>query len=87
MIAPLIPVLARGFGVRAFDLKWLVSGFSMLYGTATLFYGLLSDRFGRYPVLRVLLCLAAATTVSLSFATSVKGGVKGVHWGRVKGSQ
>ena len=39
MIAPLIPALARGFGVLAFDLKWLIPGFSMLYGTATLLYG------------------------------------------------
>lgn len=72
MVAPLIPALARGFGVRAFDLKWLIPGFSMLYGTATLFYGLVSDRFGRYPVLRVLLGLAAVTTLSLSFATSAR---------------
>jgi predicted MFS family arabinose efflux permease len=55
MIAPLLPALARGFGVRAVDLKWLIPGFSMLYGTATLFYGLVSDRFGRYPVLRACL--------------------------------
>ena len=72
MIAPLIPALARGFKVRAFDLKWLISGFSMLYGTATLTYGLLSDRFGRYPVLRVLLSFATVTTLSLSFATSAR---------------
>jgi len=70
MIAPLIPALARGFGVRALDLKWLIPGFSMLYGTATLFYGLISDRFGRYPVLRVLLGFAAVITLSLSFATN-----------------
>jgi predicted MFS family arabinose efflux permease len=72
MIAPLIPALARGFGVRAFDLKWLIPGFSMLYGTATLLYGLLSDRFGRYPILRVLLGFAAVTTLSLSFASSAR---------------
>jgi predicted MFS family arabinose efflux permease len=72
MVAPLIPALARGFGVRAFDLKWLIPGFSMLYGTATLFYGLLSDRFGRYPVLRVLLSFAAVSTSSLSFVTSAR---------------
>ena len=66
MIAPLVPALARGFGVRPYALKWLVPGFSILYGTATLFYGHLSDRFGRYPVLRILLSLAALTTFSLS---------------------
>jgi predicted MFS family arabinose efflux permease len=72
MIAPLVPALARGFGVRPCALKWLVPGFSILYGTATLFYGFLSDRFGRYPVLRILLTLAALTTFFLSFAMSAR---------------
>ena len=70
MIAPLIPALARGFGVLPADLKWLVAGFSMLYGASTLFYGALSDRFGRYPVLRALLVSSAAATLLLSFATT-----------------
>jgi MFS family permease len=68
MIAPLVPALARGFGVHTYDLKWLIPSFSLLYGGATLIYGLLSDRFGRYPVLRILLICASATTLSLSFA-------------------
>ena len=68
MIAPLVPALARGFGVDPNDLRWLIPSFSLLYGAATLIYGLLSDRFGRYPVLRILLICASATTLSLSFA-------------------
>ena len=70
MVAPLIPALARAFGVDSYDLKWLIPGFSMMYGVATLLYGILSDRFGRYPVLRILLGFAAVTTMSLSFAKS-----------------
>jgi len=70
MIAPLIPALAREFGVHPIDFKWLVPGFSVLYGTATLFYGVLSDRFGRYPVLRLLLILAAVTVSALSLVNS-----------------
>jgi predicted MFS family arabinose efflux permease len=70
MIAPLIPALARDLGVRPYTLKWLIPGFSMLYGAATLLYGVLSDRFGRYLVLRLLLSVAAVTTCSLSFSTS-----------------
>jgi predicted MFS family arabinose efflux permease len=72
MIAPLIPALARGFGVHPYDLKWLIPGFSMLYGAATLLYGILSDRFGRYPVLRILLAFGAVATFSLSFAMSAQ---------------
>lgn len=70
MIAPLIPTLAREFGVRPVDFKWLVSGFSVFYGIATLFSGVLSDRFGRYPVLKVLLILATVTVLALSLASS-----------------
>lgn len=65
MIAPLIPAVAREFGVRPVDFKWLVPG-SIIYGTATLFYGILSDRFGRYPLLKVQLILAAMTVFALS---------------------
>jgi len=72
MVAPLIPALAHGFGVHPYALNWLVPGFSLLYGSATLLHGILSDRFGRYEILRVLLGLAALTTFSLSFATSVR---------------
>jgi predicted MFS family arabinose efflux permease len=72
MVAPLIPALAKRFGVHPYDLKWLIPGFSMLYGVATLCYGVLSDRFGRYPVLRVLLVFAAVTTVSLSCVMSAR---------------
>ena len=68
MVAPLIPALARAFGVPSYDLKWLIPGFSLIYGLATLLYGVLSDRFGRYPILRMLLGFAAVTTVSLSLA-------------------
>lgn len=70
MIAPLIPALAREFGIRPPDFKWLVPGFSVFYGIATLFYGVLSDRFGRYRVLRVLLILAAVAVLALSLANS-----------------
>ena len=70
MIAPLVPALAQGFGVHATSLKWLVPGFSLLYGTATLFYGILSDRFGRYLILKILLALATATSLLFSYAMS-----------------
>lgn len=72
MIAPLIPALAKGFGLQPYDLKWLVPGFAIVYGTATLFYGLLSDRFGRFKVLKILLGFAAATTLALSFAGNAR---------------
>jgi predicted MFS family arabinose efflux permease len=68
MVAPLIPAFCREFAVRPYTLGWLVPGFSIAYGVSTLIYGILSDRFGRSPVLLILLPFASLTALMLSFA-------------------
>ncbi|WP_158945157.1 MFS transporter [Granulicella sp. S190] len=68
MFPPLIPTLAREFSVRPFDLKWLVPGFALIYGVATLAYGIVSDRLGRTPILKLLLCFAAIAMAVVSLA-------------------
>jgi predicted MFS family arabinose efflux permease len=70
MVAPLIPAFCREFVVLPYALGWLVPGFSIAYGVSTLFYGVLSDRFGRSPVLLILLPFASLTTLMISFATT-----------------
>jgi predicted MFS family arabinose efflux permease len=70
MVAPLIPAFCQEFAVRPYALGWLVPGFSIVYGVSTLFYGVLSDRFGRSPVLLTLLPFASLTTFMISFATT-----------------
>ena len=57
MVAPLTPAFSRAFALLPDALGWLVPGFSITYGVSTLFYGILSDRFGRSPVLLNLLAL------------------------------
>ena len=70
MFPPLLPYLAREFSVGPLDFKWLVPGFSLAYGAATLAYGVASDRFGRVVTLGRLLCLATVAMTVLSFAAS-----------------
>jgi MFS family permease len=72
MVAPLIPAFSREFAVPPDALGWLVPGFSIAYGVSTLFYGVLSDRFGRSPVLLILLPFASLTTLMISFATAAQ---------------
>ena len=69
---PLLPSLAREFAVGPLDFKWLVPGFSIVYGTTTLAYGVLSDRFGRTVILKRLLILAAGAMAILSCAATAQ---------------
>ena len=70
MVAPLIPAFCREFSALPDALGWLIPGFSIAYGVSTLCYGVLSDRFGRSPVLLILLPVASLTTLMISFATT-----------------
>jgi predicted MFS family arabinose efflux permease len=51
MVAPLIPRLSDAFGVSTQAIGLIVPAYLIPYGIATLFYGLLSDRLGRRPIL------------------------------------
>ena len=72
MFPPLLPSLAREFAVSPLDFKWLVPGFSIVYGITTLAYGVLSDRLGRAVILKRLLILAAGAMAILSCAATAK---------------
>lgn len=51
MVAPLIPRLSAAFGVPIQAIGLIVPAYMMPYGVATVFYGLLSDRLGRRPII------------------------------------
>lgn len=57
MIAPLIPRLAEIFNVPAQEMGFIVPAYMLAYALTALFYGLISDRFGRWPVIRVSLAI------------------------------
>ncbi len=72
MVAPLIPRLSAVFGVSDQAIGLIVPAYMIAYGISTLFYGLLSDRIGRGPILLasllvfVVLTLLTATSQSTS---------------------
>jgi len=68
MFPSLLPTFAREFSVQPLDLKWLIPGFSFVYGVATLAYGIVSDRSGRTPVLKRLLAFAVVGLIAVSSA-------------------
>jgi predicted MFS family arabinose efflux permease len=72
MVPPLIPTFSQEFGVTPYRLGWLVPGFLIAYGVSTLVYGVVSDRFGRVPVLAILLVFASLATMLVSFATTAR---------------
>lgn len=72
MIAPLLPRLSEVFEVPAQRIGLIVPAYMIAYGLSTLFYGLLSDRLGRWCIIQfsllafVLLTALTATSQSAS---------------------
>ncbi|MBD2233430.1 MFS transporter [Phormidium tenue] len=62
MIAPLIPRLAEIFDVSAQEIGFIVPAYMLSYALAALFYGILSDRFGRWPLIRISLIIFIVCT-------------------------
>ena len=57
MIAPLIPRLAEVFKVPVQEIGFIVPAYMLSYALMALFFGLLSDRFGRWSIIRISLAL------------------------------
>jgi MFS family permease len=55
MVAPLIPRLSNVFGVSSQRIGLVVPAYMIPYGVSTLFYGLFSDRLGRWRIMCVSL--------------------------------
>ncbi len=70
MLAPLIPRLAASFEVSAQTIGLAVPAYMIPYGISTLFYGLLSDRLGRRPILLASLFAFAVLPVLTATAQS-----------------
>jgi predicted MFS family arabinose efflux permease len=74
MIAPLIPRLSEIFQVSEQEIGLIVPAYMLAYALAALFYGLLSDRFGRWPVMRaslLIFILFTALTATAQSATQM----------------
>lgn len=72
MIAPLIPKLALVFHASPQTIGIAVVVYMIPYGVATLFYGILSDRVGRRPVILGSLAVFALLTTLTALAQSAR---------------
>lgn len=79
MVAPLLPRLAAVFAVSIPTVSLAVPTYLFAYGIATLFYGVLSDRFGRRPI---MLASMAAFCV-LTGLTALAGSATELIWLRL----
>jgi predicted MFS family arabinose efflux permease len=62
MIAPLIPRLAEVFNVPVQEIGFIVPAYMLSYALMALFYGILSDRFGRWSIIRLSLIIFVICT-------------------------
>src|SRR5512143_1839807 len=53
MAMPLLPFYIEAFGVGGTELGWLMSTYSLMQLICAPIWGLLSDRFGRKPILSI----------------------------------
>ncbi len=70
MVAPLLPRFAEIFNVSVEKAGLMVPAYLFAYGASTLFYGLLSDRYGRRPLIIGSLLAFIALTFLTGFAQS-----------------
>ena len=71
LVAPLIPALSREFRASAQVVGLLVPAYLLPYGFSTLFYGPLSDRVGRRPIMLGLLAMIVLATAGAATARSI----------------
>ena len=74
IIIPLLPVYAKSYGAMGMELGLVLSLFSLMQFLTAPFWGRLSDRIGRRPVLIVTLFISAAGYTILALARSFEIG-------------
>jgi MFS transporter, YNFM family, putative membrane transport protein len=68
---PLLPQVAREFGVSPGEASIIATAFALAYGCCQLVYGVLGDRFGKYRLVTLATLASALTVASAAFAGSL----------------
>ena len=71
LIVPLLPFYATQFGADAFTVGWLMGIFALGQMLTSPFWGRLSDRIGRKPVMIASQLISATAFIVFAFANSV----------------
>ena len=66
MVSPMLTPLAAAFDVTPAQASWLIAVYTLSYALAAPVLGRLSDRIGRYRVLRAALLLFVADGIALA---------------------
>lgn len=70
IVIPILPYYSKTFGSTAFELGWLMAIYSIMQFLFSPFWGSLSDRIGRRPVLLFTILGGAASMVATALAGS-----------------
>lgn len=71
LVLPILPFYATDLGASPERIGWLIAAFSIAQLVAAPFWGRLSDRYGRRPVLVIGLLASAVAYVVFAYSTSV----------------
>lgn len=71
IVIPILPFMAPTLGASHFDIALIIAIYSVFGGIVGPFWGRLSDRIGRKPVLLICLAGAAVSYVMLAFSTTL----------------
>ena len=70
MVIPILPYYAKTFGASGVEVGWLMMSYSAMQFLFSPFWGRLSDKIGRRPVLLICLAGIGSSMVVLAMASS-----------------
>jgi MFS transporter, DHA1 family, multidrug resistance protein len=73
MYLPSLPEIAHSLNAPVLDAQLTISAYLFGFAVGQIFYGPISDRFGRKPVLLIAVVLYAVATIGCAMAQSIEG--------------
>jgi MFS transporter, DHA1 family, multidrug resistance protein len=70
---PVMPLIGSDLGTGADNVKYTLTTYMLGFAIGQLFYGPLSDRFGRRPIVLIGVAVFTATSIGCAFASSIEG--------------